>query len=86
MGMVALKDTSCSGMPWDNNKQWIKVDMTGKTSYKVTPPLDFTCFAGCVTDNGTGRYPYGFNPGNLICYCSGSTGTTNCHIIMTGVA
>ena len=66
--------------------QWVKVNMTGKTSYKVTPPLDFTCFAGCVTDNGSGRYSYGFSPGDLICYGSGITGISNCHIIMTGVA
>ena len=65
--------------------QWVFLNMSKKESYKVVPPLDFTCLGGCVSDHGMARYSFGFSPDKLICYSHGDVNETLCHIIMIGV-
>ena len=64
--------------------QWIKYDVSNRTSTVITPPLNMsTCFCGAASDAGMACFSFGFDQSSMTLY-SPNSGSTLCNIIMVG--
>lgn len=65
-------------------EQWIKYDVSNRTSTVITPPLNMsTCFCGAASDAGMACYSFGFDQSSMTLY-SPNSDSTLCNIIMIG--